>query len=68
MLRNLSFLWVLLWLQVGVAQASPPDFADLIEATSPAVVKINTVQKVGRSQPALPPGQEVPEIFREFFE
>jgi len=66
MLRTLSLLCILL-LPAGLAHASPPDFADLIEATSPAVVKINTVQKVGGPQRALPPGQEVPEIFREFF-
>lgn len=69
MLRKLSLLWLLVLFQAGLAQANLPDFADLIEETSPAVVKINTVQKVsGGGRMVLPPGQQVPEIFRELFE
>ena len=72
MLHKLSLLWLVLLFQVGLveaqAQGSLPDFADLIEETSPAVVKINTVQKVGGGRMSLPPGQQVPEIFRELFE
>ena len=46
-----------------------PDFTDLIEQNSPAVVKINTVAKVGGrgAVPNIPYG-EIPEIFRDFFE
>ncbi|MFA5493161.1 MAG: DegQ family serine endoprotease [Porticoccaceae bacterium] len=69
MLRKLSLLWLLVLFQAGLAQADLPDFADLIEETSPAVVKINTVQKVaGGGRMMMPPGQQVPEIFRELFE
>jgi len=43
-----------------------PDFTQLIADNSPAVVKINTVQKVATRRPrGVPP--EVPEIFRDFF-
>lgn len=46
-----------------------PDFTDLIEKTSPAVVKINTVTKSSaRGGLQLPPGQQIPDIFRHFFE
>lgn len=49
--------------------AALPDFSDLIEEKSPAVVKINTVQKIpGRQGRQLPPGHQVPEIFRHLFE
>lgn len=68
MLRKLSFLLMVLLFQASLAHGNLPDFADLIEETSPAVVKINTVQKVSRGRMAMPPGQEVPEIFRELFE
>ena len=50
------------------AQAQLPDFTLLIEETSPAVVKINTVQKARkRASSQIPPGQ-IPEIFRELFQ
>lgn len=59
-------LWCSLWVFSAVA-ASLPDFTDLIADTSPAVVKINTVQKVGGGgQPF--PLQDIPEIFRDFFD
>jgi len=45
-----------------------PDFTPLIEKSSPAVVKINTQTKVQRSNYHLPPGQQVPDIFRHLFE
>lgn len=45
-----------------------PDFADLIEQTSPAVVKINTVSKVKNPILQIPQGQQIPDIFRHFFE
>jgi len=67
MLRMLSLLWIALLVPAGLAYANLPDFADLIEESSPAVVKINTVQKVSGSRAQLPRGQ-VPEIFRELFE
>lgn len=50
------------------ANAQLPDFTALIEETSPAVVKINTVQKAPKSAASqIPPGQ-IPEIFRELFQ
>ncbi len=49
--------------------AALPEFSDLIEEKSPAVVKINTVQKIpGPNVMQLPPGHQVPEIFRHLFE
>jgi len=53
----------------GVANAADlPDFTQLIEQNSPAVVKINTVQKI-QARRRLPfPNQDIPEIFRDFFD
>lgn len=63
---------LLLVLSVGAqAYSGLPEFTDLIEKTSPAVVKINTVERVkNRGQLILPQGrpQEVPDIFRHLFE
>ena len=43
-----------------------PDFTQLIEENSPAVVKINTEQRLAARRPqAAPP--DVPDIFRDFF-
>lgn len=69
-MKSLSaFMGIVLWLFATTATASGlPDFTDLIEDVSPAVVKINTVEKIvsrGRQQVPL---QDVPEIFRDFFE
>ncbi|WP_083394263.1 DegQ family serine endoprotease [Atopomonas hussainii] len=55
------------------AQASLPDFAELVEDTSPAVVNISTRQhqKAGRQAgmvPGMPDLEGLPPIFREFFE
>lgn len=51
---------------VPAAAAELPDFTQLIAENSPAVVKINTVQKVSNRRPqGVPP--EVPEMFRDFF-
>lgn len=60
-------IFLLLWSALSLAAL--PDFSDLIEEKSPAVVKITTVQKIpGRTSMQLPPGQQVPEIFRHLFE
>ncbi|GAA6166424.1 DegQ family serine endoprotease [Sessilibacter corallicola] len=46
-----------------------PNFADIVEDTSPAVVKINTVSRSKRSsQSIVPDRQQLPEIFRHFFD
>lgn len=55
------------------AQASLPDFTELVEDTSPAVVNISTRQhqKAGRQVgmvPGMPDLEGLPPIFREFFE
>lgn len=68
----LGFAWAGLLLMAGVAHAASvvlPDFAELSEKYSPSVVKIGAVQEgraagpEGRGQ-----GEDVPEIFRYFFE
>ncbi|TQV84049.1 DegQ family serine endoprotease [Exilibacterium tricleocarpae] len=46
-----------------------PEFTDLIEKNSPAVVKINTVERSrSRNRIQVPPGQNIPDIFRYLFE
>lgn len=58
--------------QVLVARAELPDFTDLVEQASPAVVNISTRQKV--AQPGvvingqMPDLEGLPPMFREFFE
>lgn len=49
------------------AQAPLPDFADLVERASPAVVNIRTTAKLPGNHPALPPGLEEDENMAEFF-
>lgn len=62
----------LLWGQSLQAQASLPDFTDLVEEASPAVVNISTRQKMPEravaGQPGLPDLEGLPPMFREFFE
>lgn len=52
------------------ARSGLPDFTDLVEQTSPAVVKINTVEtRRQRNQLQLPrTQQDIPELFRHLFE
>lgn len=48
---------------------SYPDFTDLIEKKSPAVVKITSVAQVSKTdQPEMEMPENVPEIFRHFFD
>lgn len=62
----------LLWGQSLLAQASLPDFTELVETASPAVVNISTRQKMPErsmaGQPGLPDLEGLPPIFREFLE
>ncbi|MBJ7548023.1 DegQ family serine endoprotease [Pseudomonas sp. OA3] len=62
----------LLWGQSLLAQASLPDFTDLVEEASPAVVNISSRQKMPEravaGQPGLPDLEGLPPMFREFFE
>ncbi|WP_111643077.1 Do family serine endopeptidase [Marinimicrobium alkaliphilum] len=60
-------VWLLAAAQVS-AQGLP-EFTGLIEKSSPAVVKISTVERVrGRSQQQQQMPQQMPDIFRELFE
>ena len=62
----------MLWGQSLLAQASLPDFTDLVEEASPAVVNISTRQKMPEravaGHPGLPDLEGLPPMFREFFE
>ncbi|WIO75165.1 Do family serine endopeptidase [Porticoccaceae bacterium LTM1] len=61
--------WFVALFLLGSASAQSaelPDFADLIEKNSPAVVKIEVEGKAGGGRVAVP--QDVPEIFRRLFE
>ncbi|WP_373185483.1 DegQ family serine endoprotease [Halopseudomonas sp.] len=59
------------WQSLGMAQELP-DFTDLVEEVSPAVVNISTSRAVTRSPvaggPGMPDLEGMPPIFREFFE
>lgn len=59
------------WQTLGMAQELP-DFTDLVEEVSPAVVNISTSRAVTRSPvaggPGMPDLEGLPPIFREFFE
>ncbi|KEA65577.1 HtrA protease/chaperone protein [Marinobacterium lacunae] len=67
----------LVWLTTLVAQASRaaslPDFTELVEDSSPAVVNISTVQATeserssALGQFGAPDSEDIPEIFRHFF-
>lgn len=59
------FLLGFFWALPGLSEL--PDFTGLIEDNSPAVVKINTVEKTSlRRGQQLPPN--MPDIFRDFFD
>lgn len=69
MVRISSWLLVFCVLTfTGVANANLPDFSDLIERSSPAVVKINTSANVAQGRLQLPQGQQVPEWFKHFLD
>ncbi|MDO6420942.1 Do family serine endopeptidase [Saccharophagus degradans] len=69
MVRISSWLLVFCVLTfTGVANANLPDFTDLIERSSPAVVKINTSANVAQGRLQLPQGQQVPEWFKHFLD
>ena len=63
-----AFLLLFTLIMSVSASAALPEFADLIEKNSAAVVKINTVDKVSntRRRQELPPN--MPDIFRDFFQ
>ncbi|QFU01005.1 putative periplasmic serine endoprotease DegP-like precursor [Halomonas sp. THAF5a] len=66
----LMSLALLLMLSTPVlAEPRLPDFTELVDKAAPAVVNISTSRKIERSMTSSRQfgGQEVPEIFREFF-
>ncbi|MCP5350156.1 MAG: DegQ family serine endoprotease [Oceanospirillaceae bacterium] len=66
-MRRLSVLLISMVL-ASFSFADLPDFTDLVEQASPAVVNISTVQhNRGRLQGQFDGQQEMPEIFRRFF-
>lgn len=72
---SLSAVFAMLLLgQALVAHASLPDFTELVEQASPAVVNISTRQKMpertvaGGGQLNMPDLEGMPPMFREFFE
>jgi len=69
--RCTQYLLVLCLLVAGPACARGlPELTDLIEQNSPAVVKINTVERNRVARGGLPPQyqQEIPDIFRHLLE
>lgn len=70
--RTIASLVLMLGMALGFQQAVAqglPEFTDLIEKNSPAVVKITTTARAAtRGQMQMPPQQNIPEIFRELFE
>ena len=68
MLKKFIFVTTFFFFVISPAYAQLPNFADLVEDVSPAVVKINTVIK-GPKQSAQQNFQgQLPEIFRELLE
>lgn len=71
-IRNSRFLIaVAAMLAAGAVQAVPQDFADIVEASVPAVVNIETTRFGERPDPDVQRGQmpeDMPELFRRFFE
>jgi len=66
-LRKLLFLSIFLLIAIPPARAGLPDFTDLVEEVSPAVVKINTISRAEQPSPQHFQGQ-LPDIFRDLFE
>ncbi|WP_045860502.1 Do family serine endopeptidase [Teredinibacter purpureus] len=66
--RFFVFIVLAFPLIVSAANYNLPDFTPLIEKSSPAVVKINTTTAVKPRGFSLPPGQQIPDIFRHLFE
>ena len=66
-----TLLFMLLGSHALTAQAQLPDFTELVEEASPAVVNISTRQKMparGQSQLMIPDLEGLPPLFRDFFE
>ncbi len=68
-IRILTLIAAAVWM-TG-AQAAPRDFVDIVERSIPAVVNIETTRFGERPDPEIQRGQmpeDVPELFRRFFE
>lgn len=66
--QYLGAFLLLSMMSVQVSARGLPEFTELIEKRSPAVVKINTTERK-RSQRQMPfPHQEIPDIFRHLFD
>lgn len=63
-MRHLTTLFFAAMLALPAWAADYPDFTDLIENTSPSVVKIDTVMSVSRGNPQA----EIPDSLRQFFD
>lgn len=66
-LSTMFFLFVAL-LAPGLAAQSLPDFRGIVDAGSPAVVKIIVEHPAGRSAAGQPDMEQIPEHLRRFFE
>ncbi|MDQ2075383.1 DegQ family serine endoprotease [Marinimicrobium sp. ABcell2] len=64
----LTALWSLLLMALAAQAQALPDFTDLIEEHSPAVVKITVRGSVTAQERRQMPEEQIPEMFREFFE
>jgi len=66
----LSFTAALLLLAVLPARAQLPDFTPLVEEAAPAVVNISSTQKTSSrgAMPQMPDLDDLPPIFRDFFD
>lgn len=75
-IRDLVFFLAVICVTGTVGAQGLPEFTELIEKNSPAVVKITTVTRVNPNdvlgaqppQQNFPPQQNLPDIFREFLE
>lgn len=68
MLKKFILVTSFLFFVISPVQAQLPNFADLVEDVSPAVVKINTVIKGRKPQGQQDLKGQLPEIFRELLE
>lgn len=68
MLKRFFFVSIFCLVTLSSAQAQLPNFTDLVEQVSPAVVKINTISEGRKQQAQQLPQQQLPDIFRDFFE
>jgi serine protease Do len=63
-LKKILVCWLIVLATISFAYADLPDFTDLVEEVSPAVVKINTLTVAKRQSQE----QQLPDIFRDLFE